>query len=373
MTNPMNQTHTSSLKLTFESVRIRAVSVPLRRPVFAKVGTFHQWPLLLIDVYTREGVTGHSYLEPQLPQCIPAIHRMLDILADKLQGKPLAPLDAYGDGLKSLHLLGREGVTLIAISGVDMAIWDALARACGLPLSTLLGGQPGPVRAYNTTGLWLSPIETLGAEAKALVAQGGFNALKMRLGRATVQEDLQAIRCIRDAVGPDIHLMSDFNQSLTYAGALHRLRALDDQGLYWFEEPVVYDQPQRIADITRQIQTPVQIGENIYGPRAFYQSVAAGTADLYMPDLMRIGGVTGWMRAAAIAGAAGLPLSSHLYASVSSHLLRASETADWLEWSDWADPILEHPCEVKDGVVHAANRPGNGIEWNEAAVAKYAI
>ena len=88
---------------------------------------------------------------------------------------------------------------------------------------------------------------------------------------------------------------------------------------------------------------------------------------------MRIGGVTGWMRAAAIAGAAGLPLSSHLYASVSSHLLRASETADWLEWSDWADPILEHPCEVKDGVVNVADRPGNGIEWNEAAVAKYAI
>ena len=369
----MNQTDTTSLKLTFESLRIRAVSVPLRRPVFAKVGTFYQWPLLLIDVHTCEAVTGHSYLEPHLPQCIPAIHTMLDILAQNLKGKPLAPLDAYSDGLKALHLIGREGVSLIAISGLDMAIWDALARACGLPLATLLGGQPGSVRAYNTTGLWLSPIETLGAEAKALVAQAGFKALKMRLGRVTLEEDLLAIRCVRDAVGPDIHLMSDFNQSLSYAEALHRLLALDDQGLYWFEEPVVYDQPQRIADITRQIQTPVQIGENIYGPRAFYQSVAAGTADLYMPDLMRIGGVTGWMRAAAIAGAAGLPLSSHLYASVSSHLLRASETADWLEWSDWADPILAHPCEVKDGVVNVADQPGNGIEWNEAAVAKYAI
>ena len=373
MTNPMNQTDTSSLKLTFESLRIRAVSVPLRRPVFAKVGTFHQWPLVLIDVYTREGVTGHSYLEPHVPAAIPAIHTMLDMLAHTLKGKPLAPLDAYGDSLKALHLLGREGVSLIAISGLDMAIWDALARACGLPLATLLGGQPGPVRAYNTTGLWLSPIETLGAEAKVLVAQAGFKALKMRLGRATVQEDLLAIRTVRDAVGPDIHLMSDFNQSLSYAEALHRLQALDDQGMYWFEEPVVYDHPQRIADITRQIKTPVQIGENIYGPRGFYQSVAAGTADLYMPDLMRIGGVTGWMRAAAIAGAAGLPLSSHLYASVSSHLLRASETADWLEWSDWADPILAHPCEVKDGVVNVADQPGNGIEWNEAAVAKYAI
>jgi mandelate racemase len=240
-------------------------------------------------------------------------------------------------------------------------------------LARLLGGQPGPVRAYNTTGLWLSPIETLGDEAKTLVAQAGFKALKMRLGRATVQEDLLAIRTVRDAVGPDIHLMSDFNQSLSYAEALHRLQALDDQGMYWFEEPVVYDHPQRIADITRQIHTPVQIGENIYGPRGFYQSVAAGTADLYMPDLMRIGGVTGWMRAAAIAGAAGLPLSSHLYASVSSHLLRASETADWLEWSDWADPVLAQPCEVRNGFVTVPDRPGNSIEWNEAAVAKYAI
>ena len=213
----------------------------------------------------------------------------------------------------------------------------------------------------------------MGAEAKALVAQGGFNALKMRLGRATVQEDLQAISCIRDAVGPDIHLMSDFNQSLTYAGALHRLRALDDQGLYWFEEPLVYDQPQRIADITRQIQTPVQIGENIYGPRAFYQSVAAGTADLYMPDLMRIGGVTGWMRAAAIAGAAGYPLSSHLYPLVSAHLLRVSESADWLEWSDWAEPILAEPFTVNNGYATVSDKPGNSIEWNEAGIKKYAI
>ncbi|MEY4253943.1 MAG: hypothetical protein RLZZ566_1413, partial [Pseudomonadota bacterium] len=103
----MNQTDTSSLKLTFESLRIRAVSVPLRRPVFAKVGTFHQWPLVLIDVYTREGVTGHSYLEPHVPAAIPAIHTMLDMLAHTLKGKPLAPLDAYGDSLKALHLLGR--------------------------------------------------------------------------------------------------------------------------------------------------------------------------------------------------------------------------------------------------------------------------
>jgi mandelate racemase len=117
----------------------------------------------------------------------------------------------------------------------------------------------------------------------------------------------------------------------------------------------------------------VQIGENIYGPREFYKAVRAGAADLYMPDLMRIGGVTGWMRAAAIAGAAGYPLSSHLYPLVSAHLLRASESADWLEWSDWAEPILAEPFTVNNGYATVSDKPGNSIEWNEAGIKKYAI
>ena len=124
--------------------------------------------------------------------------------------------------------------------------------------------------------------------------------------------------------------MTDFNQGMSYGEVLQRMHQLDDQNLYWFEEPITYDNLEGCAQIAAQIKTPVQIGENIYGPRDFYKAVKAGAADLYMPDLMRIGGVTGWMRAAAIAGAAGLPLSSHLYASVSSHLLRASETAEMI-------------------------------------------
>jgi mandelate racemase len=359
--------------LTLESVQIRPVSVPLRRPIVAKVGKFDKWPFILIDVRTSEGVVGHSYLEPYVAKSVKPIAAVIENIADEFKGKPIAPLDVYGGAMKTLHLNGRQGMTVIALSGLDMAIWDALAKAANLSLASLLGGSPGPIRAYNTNGLWLIPKEKIAEEAKSLVAQGGFKAIKMRLGRSTLREDIEAIRIVRDAVGDDIILMSDFNQGLTLGEALQRMHGLDDQGLYWFEEPIAYDDYDGCAQIAREMKTPLSIGENIYGSRDFHKAVMAKAADLYMPDLMRIGGVTGWMRSAAIAGAAGLPLSSHLYSPISAQLLRVSESADWLEWSDWAEPILAEPLEAKDGYATVSDKPGNGVAWNEAAVKKYAM
>jgi mandelate racemase len=186
-----------------------------------------------------------------------------------------------------------------------------------------------------------------------------------------LKEDLKSIDLVRAAVGDEIELMCDFNQGQTLQEAILRMHALDDQGLYWFEEPVVFDNYAQSAQLARELQTPVSIGENIYGARSFFDAIQAQAADVYMPDLMRIGGVTGWMRAAAIAGAAGHPLSSHLYPEVSAHLLRASESADWLEYRDWGNPIIAEPFELADGHVTVPDRPGNGIAWDESAVQKY--
>lgn len=357
--------------LTLEEIRTRVVSVPMRRPIESKVGTYPAWPYILIDVRTREGVVGHSYLEPYVHGLTGSITSAIDAIAEMLKGKPLAPIDAYGQAMKTLHLNGRQGTTLIALSGIDMAIWDALAKAADMPLARLLGGSVGPMRAYSCNGLWLIPLDKLAAQAKELIAEGNFMGLKLRLGRPTLKEDLEAIRIVRDAVGDHIHLMIDFNQGLTLVEALHRLHALDDQGLYWFEEPIAYDDLAGNAQLAREMRTPIQIGENIYGPREFFKAVQAQAADMYMPDLMRIGGVTGWMRAAGIAGAAGLPMSSHLYPEVSAHLLRVSESADWIEWRDWGYPIIKDPFAVKDSHLIIPERPGSGIEWNEAAVTKY--
>jgi mandelate racemase len=360
-------------KLTLESVQVRGVVVPLRRTIVAKVGEYAQWPFILIDVKTKEGVIGRSYLEPYLQKSVKYIAHAIADLADVLKGKPLAPLDAYRGNMQALHLVGRQGVSLIAIAGLDMAIWDALAKAAGLPLAVLLGGTTGKVRAYNTNGLWLIPLDRIEREAAELVAQGGFKAIKLRLGREKLQDDLDAIAAVRRAAGDGVQVMSDFNQGLSFGEALLRLHALDDQGLSWFEEPIVFDNLDGCAQLARELKTPIQIGENIYGPREFYRAVSAQAADLYMPDLMRIGGVSGWLRSAAIAGAAGLPLSNHLYPMVSAHLLRVSETADWLEWSDWADPILANPLPAKDGFVTVPDTPGSGLEWNEDAVKRLAM
>src|SRR5215510_12193101 len=357
------------VRLTLKSVRARPVVVPLKRPVVSKVGMFRDWPLILIDLYTDEGVVGHSYLEPYLKPSMRYIMAAIEDLAEAAKGQPVAPFDDYRRGIGSLHLVGREGVSLIAVSGLDMAAWDALAKAAEMPLASFLGGTIGPVSAYNSNGLWLTPIEELAGEAAALVAEGQFTGLKLRLGRERLADDLAAIAAVRKAVGVDVKLMCDFNQGLSLGDALVRCHALDDEGLYWFEEPTTYDNIPGYTQLARELKTPVQLGENFYGPRLLYQAILAGAGDYVMPDLMRIGGVTGWLRAAAIAGAAGIPMSTHLYPEVAAHVMRVTETAHWLEWQDWADPILQRPYRIEDGLLHIPDAPGLGLDWNEDVVA----
>jgi mandelate racemase len=358
-------------KLTFKSVEIRAVVIPLRRPIVSKVGLFKDWPVILIDLYTQEGVVGRSYLAPYLKNAIRYLIPAIADLAAAQTGKPLAPLDSFQTNRRALNLIGYEGVTMIAVSGLDMAAWDALAKAAGLPLAVLLGGLVGSVPAYNSNGLWLSDVGKLAKEASELVAEGGFKGLKLRLGRDRLADDLAAIREVRQGAGEDIKLMVDFNQGLSLGDALNRCHALDDQGLYWFEEPIIYDNLAGYVQLTRELTTPVQLGENFYGPRDMYEAIRAGAGDYVMPDLMRIGGVSGWLRAAPVAAAAGIQVSTHLYPEVAAHLMRVTETAHWLEWQDWADPILQKPYSVKEGFLEIPNLPGVGIEWDEDAVKRY--
>ena len=359
-------------RLTLKRVRARPVAVPLQRPIVSRVGLFREWPLVLIDLYTNEGIVGHSYLEPYLKHSARYIVPAIQDLAELAQGQPIAPFDAFRRGIGSLHLVGREGVSMIAVSGLDMAAWDALAKAAEVPLAEYLGGTIAPVPAYNSNGLWLTPLDTLGAEARALVDEGGFSGLKLRLGRDTLNDDVAAIAAVRGAVGPEVKLMCDFNQGLSLGDALRRCHALDDEGLYWFEEPITYDNTPGYTQLARELKTPVQLGENIYGPRLLHQAVLAGAGDYFMPDMMRIGGVSGWLRAAAITSAAGIPMSTHLYPEISAHLMRVTDTAHWLEWQNWANPVLMEPFEIKDGFLVAPDRPGQGIEWDEKAVTKFA-
>ena len=163
-------------RLTIRSVNVRAVLVPMRRPVVSKVGLFDQWPMILIDIETEEGIIGRSYLEPYLKasarDLISAIH---DLAAARL-GQPIRPLEDFQNGLESLNLVGHEGMSMIAVSGLDMAAWDALAKAANMPLAVFLGGSLGPVPAYNSNGLWLTDVGTLADEAANSSPKAGSRA-----------------------------------------------------------------------------------------------------------------------------------------------------------------------------------------------------
>jgi mandelate racemase len=257
---------------------------------------------------------------------------------------------------------------MIAVSGLDMAAWDALARAVDMPLCVLLGGSVGPVQAYNSNGLWLKDPREVAAEALELRDEGGFTALKLRLGRDNPADDLSTIAAVRDAVGEHMRLMVDFNQGLHLGEALERCHMIDDLALIWIEEPVVYDNLDGCARLAAELKTPLQIGENFYGPRELQKAIQFKACDFVMPDFMRIGGVTGWLRSAAIAGTAGIPMSSHLYPEVAAHVLRVTETAHWLEWQDWANPILRQPFRVENGNLSIPDLPGIGLEWDEDAI-----
>ncbi len=359
--------------LTFHSLVARPVVLKLRRPVKARIATMTDWPVILIDLRTEEGITGRAYLEPYIVKSMRYLVPALRDFGEMLKGRTVAPGELYEIARKSLHFTGYGGLAMIAVSGLDMAAWDALARAANMPLCVLLGGSVGPVKSYNSNGLWLNEPAAVAGEALELRDEGGFSALKLRMGRDDPGEDMAAHAAVRNALGDGVELMVDFNQGLDLAEAMRRCHMIDDLGLAWIEEPIVYDDFDGFAKLTADLKTPIQIGENFYGPRDLHMALQKRACDLVMPDFMRIGGVTGWLRAAAIAGAASVPMSSHLYPEVAAHVMRVTETAHWLEWQDWADPILQQPYDVRDGDVHIPNTPGLGLEWNEDVVAANAV
>lgn len=354
--------------LTLRALAVRAVNVPLKRPVRTASGNIETAPLVLLDLATQEGVTGTSYVFCYTPLAMQPVGRMLKNLEPMVEGDRVSPVDIAAKLERRFRLLGPQGIVGIALAALDMAAWDALARGAGLPLVELLGGRARPIRAYDSYGMVeVREVAEIAHAAKA----SGFGAMKIKVGYANARDDLEAIREVRRTAGEAMALMVDYNQSLMLAEALRRTREVDDQGLQWIEEPLRADDDAGHAQLARALHTPLQIGENWWGPNDMARSLAARACRLAMPDAMKIGGVTGWLRAAALAQAAGMPMSSHIFPEISAHLLAVTPTCDWLEVLDLARPILREPLKVVDGCVAAPARPGAGIEWDEEAVARY--
>jgi mandelate racemase len=233
----------------------------------------------------------------------------------------------------------------------------------------LLGSSVRPLPAYGAVGY---DGEVRAAKVAEDWARREFKGVKAKIGHSNVADDIAVIRAIRSAVGPEVAIMVDYNQSLTPAEAVQRLRRLDDEDLTWIEEPTLSHDYQGHAHIAREIRTPIQCGENWWGVRDMQQAIQAGASDYLMADVMKIGGVTGWMRAAALADAHRIRLSSHLWPEFSAQLLSATPTAHWLEYADWWNPIVKEPLHVEKGMACLHGVMGAGVEWVEPAVTRWA-
>jgi len=344
----------------------------MRRPLHTSIATVSVAALLLVDLKTGGGIVGRSYLFAMSERHLKPIAALLDAMAGLLKGDAVAPFEIERKLRSRYALLGVHNMVLFAMAAIDMCAWDALGQALGQPVVRLLGGSPRPVPAYNSTGLGILKIKDLIKESEQLIAEG-FSAIKLRLGRPTAAADMEALRAVKKAIGPKVTLMVDFNQGLTVAEATGRGRMIDEEGgVLWIEEPVRADDFAGCAKVAREVTTPIQIGENFMGPEQMAQAIAAGCCDYVMPDAQRIGGVSGWMRAAALAQAAGLEMSSHLFPEASVQLLAVTPTCHWLEYVDWANPVLEEPVRIKEGKAIGPGGTGLGIKWNERAVKKYA-
>jgi len=353
--------------LTLRGVRAVAVEVPMRYVLGTSAATVRAAPLLLVDVDTEQGIVGRTYIFCYRRSGARSIAQVVEEAAELVRGEAIAPLSMAATLQRRYALLGVTGIVRMALSAFDAALWDAVAVAAGQPLATLIGAAPRPIRAYNSCGLGLMSPPAAADEAERLLV-GGFEAVKLRLGYSTLDEDLAVTRAVRRRLPDDVQLMVDYNQALSVDDALARGRALQSEGVAWLEEPIRHDDHRGNAAIAQALDLPLQIGENFNGPQDLERALDARACDLVMPDVARIGGVSGWLQAAATAAARGVPMSSHLMPELSSHLLAATPTCHWLEYVDWVDVLVQEPLRIEGGRALVPDRPGAGMVWDEAAV-----
>jgi mandelate racemase len=324
---------------------VQPVCVPMPTPHRTASGIIAESPLVRLTLRCDDGAVGESVIFTYTPA---ALQPTADLIRNIV---PLITSDAPAAVSQKLaarfRLLGTQGLVGMALAAIDMALWDAHAHRANMPLYRLLGAEPKPIPAYGAVGYD-------GPQESAVVAESwakrGFRGVKAKIGYPTLRGDVETIRAIRSAVGPDVAIMVDYNQSLTPAEAIERLRHLDEEGLTWIEEPTRSHDFAGHARIASEVRTPIQCGENWWGPLDVRHAIDARASDEMMLDVMKVGGVTGWLEASALAAAHGVRISNHLWPEISAHLLAATPTAHWLEYADWWHPVTKEPLQIENGL-----------------------
>ena len=347
-------------------VETRCVTVKLDKPIGSALGQLHSFGCILVFVHCDLGIVGENLIFTLNARRTRVLQSMVEEMADLIIGRDAGHIAGFwARAWRDINFLGHKGVPVVGISALDGALWDALGKMSNLPLYRILGGAQDRVPVYHSGGLWLSSSDKeLVAEAERFAA-AGFRAMKMRLGSPEPATDVARVRAVRTAIGPKIKLMADANQGLTESQAIRLGRALEEFDLTWFEEPLPAWDLDGLARVAAALDTPIASGETEYTRYGFRRMLELRSADILMPDLQRVGGVSEFIRVGHMAESYDIPVSSHLFPETSLQVLGALANTIYLEYMPWFSKLYNETIKFAEGQAIVPERPGWGFTFNQ--------
>ena len=359
-------------KLTIQTITVSHIRVPLPRPAAVSTFKIPAVDTCAVTLRTREGLSGVGWCSAFGAEKCRALMAMVRDLFGTLINKDANDTEGNWAAMRqAASFVGRDGISAMAIAALDTASWDIKAKAAGLPLWKLIGGARSKIPCYASEGLWINAdIESLKEEAASFIERG-HTAMKLRVGKPDLAEDIARVAAVREVIG-DATLMVDANQGWSVEQAKEACRELAAFDLEWVEEPVDHEDVRGCALVAAETDIPICQGETSWNERGMRHLLVTGACDVLMADLQRCSGPTGWLKAAGAAGEHGTPITSHLFHETSAHLMSAVSGSVWCEHMPWWEPILKEPAPFKDGCIHLTDKPGIGAEWDEEACRKFA-
>jgi L-alanine-DL-glutamate epimerase-like enolase superfamily enzyme len=347
-------------------VETRCVTVKLDKPIGSALGQLHSFGCILVFVHCDSGIVGENLIFTLNARRTRVLQSMVEEMADLVIGRDAGHIAGFwARAWRDINFLGHKGVPVVGISALDGALWDALVKMSNLPIYRILGGAQDRVPVYHSGGLWLSSSDKeLVAEAERFAA-AGFTAMKMRLGSPEPATDVARVRAVRTAIGPKIKLMADANQGLTESQAIRLGRALEEFDLTWFEEPLPAWDLDGLARVAAALDTPIASGETEYTRYGFRRMLELRSADILMPDLQRVGGVSEFIRVGHMAESYDIPVSSHLFPETSLQVLGALANTIYLEYMPWFSKLYNETIKFAEGQAIVPERPGWGFTFNQ--------
>ncbi|GAA2304996.1 mandelate racemase/muconate lactonizing enzyme family protein [Streptomyces kunmingensis] len=354
-------------------IKLSSVALPLATPISdAKVLTGRQKPMtevafLFVEIETAQGRTGIGFSYSKRAGG-PAQFAHAKEIADNLIGEDPSDIGRLWTKLVWAGAsVGRSGVATQAIAALDIALWDLKAKRAGLPLAKLLGAHRDSVRCYNTSGGFLhTPTEQVLDNATASLAHG-IGGIKIKVGHPDGKQDLRRLTAVREHIGDDVPLMVDANQQWDRPTAQRMGRAMEEFGLVWIEEPLDAYDAQGHAALAASLDTPIATGEMLASVAEHYELIRHNAADVIQPDAPRIGGITQFLKLAALAEHHHLQLAPHFAMEIHLHLAAAYPIEPWVEHFDWLEPLFEERLTISDGRMNVPARPGLGVTLTDQA------